>query len=109
MGGDLTERGDVVENPEAAAVSADDQIVLVVIGMEIEIADGSAGQVLAERLPVIPVIEAGINGGLGSGEEQARLRGIGAQGIHPASGALILAQAADNAAPGFAAIHSAPA
>ena len=46
--GDLAQRSDVVENPEAAAVGADDQVVLVVIGVDVEIADGGAGQVLAQ-------------------------------------------------------------
>jgi hypothetical protein len=65
VGGDLAQRRDVVENPEAAAVGGDDQVVLVVIGVDVETADGSAGQVLAQRLPVIAVVEADVDGGLG--------------------------------------------
>ena len=56
---------DVVENPEAAAVGADHQVVLVVIGVDVEVADGGAGKVLPQRLPVIAIIEADIDGGLG--------------------------------------------
>jgi hypothetical protein len=55
----------------------------------VEVADRSAGQVLAQRLPVIAVVEADVNGGLCAGEEQAGLLGIGAQAVHPASGALV--------------------
>ena len=89
VGGDLAQRGDVVENPEAAAVGADDQVVQVVIGVDVEIADGGAGQVLAQRLPVIAIVEADVDGRLSAGEEQAGLLGIDAQTVHPASGALV--------------------
>ena len=103
VGGDLAQGRDVVENPEAAAVGADHQVVLVVIGVDVEIADGGAGQVLAQRLPVIAVIEADVDGGLGAGEEQAGLLRIDAETVHPASGALVFGQASDDAGPGFAA------
>ncbi len=94
---------DVVENPEAAAVGADDEVVLVMIGVNVEVADGSGGQVLAQGLPVIAVIEADVDGGLGAGEQQTGLFGIDAQTVHPASGALVAGQAVDDAGPGFAA------
>ena len=102
VGGDLAQRRDVVENPEAAAVGADHQVVLVVIGVDVEVADGGAGQVLAQRLPVIAIVEADVDGGLGAGEEQARLLGIDAQTVDPASGALVAGQAVDDAGPGLA-------
>ena len=108
VGGDLAQRRDVVENPEAATVGADDQVVLVVIGVDVEVADGGGGQVLAQRLPVIAIVEADVDGGLGSGEEQAGLLGIDAQTVHPASGALVAGQAVDDAGPGLAAVGGAP-
>ena len=108
VGRDLAQRRDVVENPEAAAVGADHQVVLVVIGVDFEVADGGAGQVLAQRLPVIAIIEADIHRGLGSGEEQARLLGIDPQTVDPASGALVAGQAVDDAGPGLARVGGAP-
>ena len=99
---------DVVENPEAAAVGADHQVVLVVIGVDVEVADGGAGKVLPQRLPVIAIVEADVDGGLGAGEEQAGLLRIDAQTVDPAPGALILGQAVDDADPGLAAVGGAP-
>src|SRR6202035_5264062 len=78
------------------------------IGVDVEIADGGAGKVLPQRLPVIAIVEADVDGGLGAGEEQAGLPRINAQTIDPASGALILGQAVDDADPGFAAVGCAP-
>src|SRR5580658_3537181 len=106
--GDLAQRSDVVENPEAATVSTDDQIVHVVIGGGGEIAERSGRKVLAQRLPVIAVIEADVDGGLSAGKEQARLLGIGAENVHPASGAFVAGQAVDDAGPSLAAVGSAP-
>ena len=108
VGRDLAQWRDVVENPEAAAVGADHQVVLVVIGVDVEVADGGAGQVLAQRLPVIAIIEADIHRGLGSGEEQARLLRIDPQTVDPASGALVAGQAVDDAGPGLARVGGAP-
>src|SRR5580658_7624771 len=78
------------------------------IGVDVEVADRGAGQILAQRLPVIAVVEADVDGGLGAGEEQAGLLGIGAQTVHPASGALVAGQAVDDADPGLAAVGGAP-
>jgi len=66
------------------------------------------GRFCRSGLPVIPVIGADVDGGLGSGEQQARLCGIDAQTVHPAPGALIMSEAIDNAGPGFATVGGAP-
>jgi hypothetical protein len=97
VGGDLAERGDVVENPEAAAVRSDDQVVQMTIRVDVEVADGGARQVLAQRLPVIAIVEADIDRRFCPGEDQARLLGIDAQTVYPATCALAGRQAVDDA------------
>ena len=72
---DLAKRRDVVENPEGAAVRADDDIVAV----DYEIAHGSGGQVELQRLPGVAIVERDIDGAFGAGEEQAGARGLRAR------------------------------
>src|ERR1035438_32035 len=67
LGGQLAERGDIVENPEAAAVRAHHEIAVV----HDEIAHRGGGHVEAQGLPIVAIVEADENGKLGGGEEQA--------------------------------------
>ena len=57
VGCDLPQRRDVVEDPEAAAVRADDDVVVV----DHEIADRRGRHVQPQRLPVIAVVERDID------------------------------------------------
>ena len=66
------------------------------------------GRFWRKRLPVIAIVEADVDGGLGAGEEQAGLLRIDAQAVHPASGALVFGKAVDDADPGLAAVGGAP-
>ena len=63
---DLPERADVVQDPDAAAVRADDQIVAV----NREVAHGRGRQVQLQRLPVVAVVERDEDAELGAGVEQ---------------------------------------
>ena len=63
----LAQRRDVVENPERAAVSGDDEIVAV----NGQIAHRGDRQVELQRLPVVAVVERNVNAEFGAGEEQA--------------------------------------
>ena len=56
LGRHFLECGDVVEDPHAASVCAEDQIV--VPGMQREIVDGESGQVVPQRDPVLAVVIA---------------------------------------------------
>ncbi len=64
---DLPQRRDVVENPDAAPVRADDEVVV----FDDEIADRGRGHVQSQRLPVVAVVERHVDLRFGSGEEQA--------------------------------------
>src|SRR5690242_12289308 len=108
VGRDFAQRGHVVEYPEAAAVRTDDEVVQVVRRVDFQVTDGGAGQVLAQRLPVVAVVEADVNGCLGAGEKQARLLGIGAHNIYPASRTLVARQAVNDAGPSLTAIGGSP-
>src|SRR5581483_5214639 len=66
-----TKRLDVVENPEAAAVSRDDDV----IAMDDEIANRRGRHVLAERHPMLSIVARHPDLGLAAGEEESfRLR-----------------------------------
>ena len=95
LAGQLAKRGDVVENPEAAAVRADHEVVVV----NHQIANRSGGHVEPQRLPVVAIVEADEDGEFGAGEEQALAHGIFADGVDGRIG-----QAADDLLPGVAAI-----
>ena len=64
---DLAQRRDVVEDPEAAAVRADDQVVV----LDDEVADRRRRHVQPQRLPVVAVVERDVDLRLGAGEQQA--------------------------------------
>ena len=64
---DLPERRDVVENPDAAAVRADDEVVV----FDDEIADRGRRHVQPQRLPVVPIVERHVDLRLRAGEEQS--------------------------------------
>jgi len=55
--GNFAERSHVIENIETPTVGSDHQIVHVIVSVEDHVANGSAGQILAQRLPVVAVIE----------------------------------------------------
>src|SRR6185312_1204688 len=69
---ELAERGYVVEDPERAAVGCDDEIAV----LDDEVADRRRGKILAQRLPVIAVVERDIDGGFGSCVEQSLANGV---------------------------------
>ena len=73
----LAERSDVIQDPESAAVCADDEIVI----LDDEIANGSGRQIQSERFPIVAVVEGDVNALFRSGEKQALLPGIFANGI----------------------------
>ena len=64
---DLPQRRDVVQDPEAAAMRPDDQVVV----LDDEVADRRGRQVQPQRLPVVAVVERDIHRALGAGEQQA--------------------------------------
>src|SRR6185437_7189588 len=105
-GGLLAERGDVVEDPEAAAVGAGDQVGAHALGvvLDLDVADGDGGHVLAERVPVVAVIEGNPDLRVGGGVEEAFLAGIFADGVGDRAGG----DAAVNLSPGLAAVVGAP-
>ena len=63
---DLPQRRDVVEDPDAAPVRADDQVVV----LDDEIAHRRRRHVQPQRLPVVAIVERHVDLRLGSGEEQ---------------------------------------
>ena len=64
LGGNLSQRRDIVEHPEAASMRRDDQIVFV----NREIAHRGCRQIELQRLPMIAIIEGNEDGALGAGE-----------------------------------------
>ena len=96
VGLDLAEDGDVIEDPEAAAVRADDEVVVV----DDDIADRGGGHVLAERLPVVAVVEGEVDCALGAGVEQAFAHRVFADGVD----VLVVGNAVDDFVPGLAAV-----
>ena len=75
--GELAQGTDVVEDPEAAAVGGDDEIVV----LHHEIAHRGARQARLQRLPVRAVVGAGVDAALGGRIEQAALHGVFAHGV----------------------------
>src|SRR6185437_12626381 len=73
-----------------------------------QIADRGGGQVLAQRLPVVAVIEGNVDGGFRAGEEQAFLLGVFADDVDPAPAGFIAGEAVDDLGPGLAAVVGAP-
>ena len=67
LSGDLPQRADVVEHPDAASVRGHDEVVLV----KSEIAHRAWRQVELQRLPVVAVVERHEDAELGAGHEQA--------------------------------------
>src|SRR5215203_5552551 len=70
--GELVEDGDVVEDPEGAAVGADDEVALG----EDHVVDGDDGEVAAEALPGGAVVGGKVDAGLGAGVEEAFAGGV---------------------------------
>ena len=66
---DLTERRDVIENPERPAVSSDDDVIV----FDYQIANRARRHIQSQRLPVVAVVERDVDGALGPAEEQARV------------------------------------
>ena len=66
-GVDLPQRRDVVENPDAAAVRADHEVVV----LDHQIADRRRRHVQPQRLPVIAIVERDVDLRFGAGEEQS--------------------------------------
>ena len=94
--GCLAQRRDVVEDPERAAVRGGDQVTAV----DINVADGGDGQIELQWLPVLAVIEGGVDAEFGSGEEQVALLGVFADGADK----VVLGDAVDGELPGFAVV-----
>ncbi len=74
----LPQRADVIKDPEGAAVSRDDQIVV----LDDQVVDRRHRQVQLQRLPLAAVVERDVDALLGSGEEQSRALGIDADGMN---------------------------
>ena len=72
-GGKRSQRGEVVEDPDRAAVRAGDQIAI----LDHQIVKRRHRQIELEAIPVRAVVERNVEAGLGSGEEQTRLGGVG--------------------------------
>ena len=66
FGGELAQRRDVVQNPEAAPVGADHEVVV----LDDQVADGGGGHIEPQRLPVVPVVERHGHRRFRPGEEQ---------------------------------------
>ena len=62
----LPQHGDVVDHPEPASVRGDEQVVV----LDEQIAHRTVGQVVRERLPVLPIVERDMDAAFGAGEEQ---------------------------------------
>ena len=75
---ELAQRLDVVEDPEAAAVRCDHQIVVV----DVEIAHRRVRKIQLQRLPHVAVVERNRDGALASRVEQTRHLRIGAYRVH---------------------------
>ena len=76
--GNLTQRRDVVEHPEAPAVRGHDQIVF----MNRQIAHRGRRQVELQRPPVISVVERNEDGALSAGEQQPASLRVFFDGLH---------------------------
>src|SRR5207253_9016655 len=96
---ELAQRGDVVEDPEAASMGTGNEVGAV----NGEIADRSRRQIQLQRLPVVAIVERNIDGMLGAGEEQAAAHGIFAYSVDGG----IVGNAGSNLLPALAAIASA--
>ena len=68
---ELPQRRHVVEDPEAAAVRRDGEIVAV----DDQIADRGVRQVQRQRLPVVAVVERDVDVALGAGKSSPRVFG----------------------------------
>jgi hypothetical protein len=86
----------VVEDPERAAVSGDDEIVAV----NYQIANGADGQIVLQRAPGRAVVEGNEDADFGAGKEQAFAHGIFADCVHVS----VIWQARDDYFPGLAGI-----
>ena len=72
VGGRVPQHADVVQDPEAAAVRRDDQIVV----LDRQVAHRRRRQVQLQRLPVVAVVERHEDGELGAREQQSAARRI---------------------------------
>src|SRR5437764_9259543 len=68
------EHRQVVENPERAALSGYDQILIALLNREV--CDGDVRQVELERLPALAVAEGDVHAEFRSGVEQSAARGV---------------------------------
>ena len=75
---DLPERCDVIHDPERPPHRRREQIAMV----HLEIGDGRRGQVLLQRLPVLPLIERHVRALERAGVQQSFLLGIFAHDVH---------------------------
>ena len=71
-GPDLAQGAESVQDPEAAPVGGDDEVVAV----DLEVAHGDARQVELQRLPVVAVVERDVHAELGGGVQQAPPRRV---------------------------------
>ena len=92
----LTQRRDVVEDPETAAVRRGDHVVV----LDDEVADRRYRHVQPQRLPVGAIVERYVDGTLGAGKQQALALGIFAHGVDR----LAVRNAVDDLGPGLAAV-----
>src|SRR5207245_1465180 len=87
--GGLPKRSHIVQNPEAAAMSAGDEVGAETGGVvfHLDIANGNRGHILAQRMPVIAIVKGDPDLSIGRGIEQTFLARILANGVrHGAAG-----------------------
>ena len=92
----FAQRGDVIQNPERAAVRGDDEVVVV----NPEIAHGGVRQIQLQGLPVVAVVERDPDRIFRAGKQQAFAHGIFAHRVHRAE----VGQAGGDQLPGLAAV-----
>ena len=104
--GGLPQRSNVVEDPEASAVGARDEIGTHagVVILDLDIADGDGGHVEAEGVPVVAIVDGDPDLAVGGGIEQALLARVFADGVGDRAGR----DAVVDFGPGLAAIVGAP-
>ena len=74
----LSQGRDVIQDPEAAAMGSDRQIIV----FDDQVADRCGWHVEPERLPVFAIVEGNIDGALRSGEEQSFPLRVFAHDVH---------------------------
>src|SRR5580658_10296605 len=93
---ELTQRGDVIQDPKRPAVGSDDYIVFV----NYQVADRRGRKIQLERLPMIAIVPRDIDAAFGSGKKQSLAHGIFAHGVD----GLVLRQAGDDLLPRLSAV-----